>query len=196
MTTPTMPESPDNPFKGAGFERVAKQFFATQGISLSEDFCIDIGLAKKKAHCFDLGSKEKKILIECKRHIWTKGKNVPSAKMTVWNEAMYYFHLAPKEYRKYLFVLHDLRGGNGESLMAYYRRTYYYFIPDDVEFIEWDEKRGKIVAYAKGLGASLSQMPVPAMIGTEKTQSLSRRIAFASGCHFLKASTSRQKEIK
>ena len=28
---------------------------------------------------------------------------MPSAKMTVWNEAMYYFHIAPKQYRKIMF---------------------------------------------------------------------------------------------
>jgi hypothetical protein len=65
--------------------------------------------------------------------------------MTVWNEAMYYFHLAPPEYRKILFVLHDRREAEGESLLAYYKRTYSHMIPDGVEFMEWDETTGDIV---------------------------------------------------
>lgn len=37
---------------------------------------------------------------------------------------MYYFHVAPEDYRKIMFVLKDLRHGNGESLAHYYLRTY------------------------------------------------------------------------
>ena len=58
---------------------------------------------------------------------------------------MYYFHLAPPEYRKILFVLHDRREDEGESLLAYYKRTYFHIIPDGVEFMEWDETTGAIV---------------------------------------------------
>jgi hypothetical protein len=65
--------------------------------------------------------------------------------MTVWNEAMYYFHLAPSDYRKMLFVLHDKKATAGESLLAYYKRMYSHLIPDGVEFMEWDEETGKIV---------------------------------------------------
>lgn len=48
-----------------------------------------------------------KIVIECKSHTWTSGDNVPSAKLTVWNEAMYYFSLTPSEFRKVLVVKRD-----------------------------------------------------------------------------------------
>jgi hypothetical protein len=37
--------------------------------------------------------------------------------MAVWNEAIYYFHLAPQDFRKILFVLHDRREQQGESLL-------------------------------------------------------------------------------
>ena len=121
------------------------EFFATQGIVLSRNFSLEIGLSKKKPHCFDLGASKEKVLVECKSHRWTIGSRVPSAKMTVWNEAMYYFYLAPADYRKILFVLHDKRGGTGESLLAYYKRTHSHLIPDRVEFMEWDEVTGDIV---------------------------------------------------
>ena len=65
--------------------------------------------------------------------------------MTIWNEAMYYFHLAPKNFRKILFVLHDKRSRDGEGLLSYYKRTYYHMIPKGVEFFEWDEVTGDIV---------------------------------------------------
>jgi hypothetical protein len=137
--------SVSNAHVGADFERVALEYFANQGITLVRDFGLDIGLSKKKKHSFDLGTSDPKIIVECKSHRWTAGANVPSAKMTVWNEAMYYFHLAPPDYRKILFVLHDKRAENGESLLTYYRRTYDHLIPDGVDFLEWDETSGTIV---------------------------------------------------
>jgi hypothetical protein len=137
--------SVSNAHVGADFERVALEFFATQGIQLIRNFPIELGLTRKKTHSFDLGSSNPKILIECKSHRWTAGARVPSAKMTVWNEAMYYFHLAPSEYRKILFVLHDRREAGGESLLAYYQRMYSHLIPDGLEFIEWDEATGSVV---------------------------------------------------
>ena len=93
----------------------------------------------------DLGSSSPQILVECKSHRWTEGGRVPSAKMTVWNEAMFYFHLAPQGFRKILFVLYDRRKGTGESLVSYYRRTYSHLIPDGVEFLEFDEASGDIL---------------------------------------------------
>ena len=133
-----------NAHVGADFERVALEYFAKKAITLSRDFVLEIGVSKKKPHCFDLGTAKEKVLVECKSHRWTAGAKVPSAKMTVWNEAMYYFHIAPSDYRKILFVLHHRREEAGESLLAYYKRTHFHLIPDGVEFLEWDEESGDI----------------------------------------------------
>jgi hypothetical protein len=137
--------SVSNSHVGADFERVAQEFFAKQGIQLIGGFSVPVGLALKKQHRFDLGALEPKIIVECKSHTWTGAGNVPSAKMTVWNEAMYYFHLAPEDYRKVLFVLHNKRATNGESLLAYYKRTYAHLIPDKVEFLEWNNETGDVI---------------------------------------------------
>lgn len=61
---------------------------------------------------------------------------MPSAKMTVWNEAMYYFHVAPKDYRKIMFVLKHNR--REVSLASYYLKTHGHLIPDGVEVWEYD----------------------------------------------------------
>jgi hypothetical protein len=144
MDKPNQRGSVSNARVGADFERVAMEFFGKKGIILCRNFSLDVGLSKKK-DCFDLGVSDPKTIIECKSHTWTAGANVPSAKMTVWNEAMYYFHLAPRDYRKVLFVLHDKRANEGESLLSYYRRTYSHMIPDGVEFLEWDNASGDII---------------------------------------------------
>lgn len=65
--------------------------------------------------------------------------------MTTWNEAMLYFHLAPKNFKNNFFTLHDKRQITGEALVAYNKRTYSHLIPEDVEFLEYDESTGEIV---------------------------------------------------
>lgn len=134
-----------NAHVGADFEQVAQEYFRQEGITLTRGFPVEVGLTAKKLRMFDLGSADEKILVECNSHRWTAGGRVPSAKLTVWNEAMYYFHLAPAGYRKILFVLHDRREQEGESLLAYYQRTYAHLIPAGVEFLEWDGLTGDTV---------------------------------------------------
>jgi len=76
--------------------------------------------------------------VECKSHTWTSGGNVPSAKMKNWAEAMFYFHMAPSDYRKIFVVERSVRPGRSESLLAYFLRTQAHMIPHDVEFRELD----------------------------------------------------------
>ena len=132
--------STSNAQVGSDFELLAQTHFANSGYALQRDFAVPIGVGtEKKLHSFDLGCADRKILVECKSHRWTAGHNIPSAKLTVWNEAMYYFHTAPPEYRKILFVLKDLRRGTGESLASYYTRTSSHLIPAGVEIWEYEE---------------------------------------------------------
>lgn len=123
---------------GRSFESAARAFFAAkEGVDLVPNFAVPVGVSsRKKVHRFDLGSADPPILVECKSHTWTQGGNMPSAKMTVWNEAMYYFHIAPPEYRKIMFVLKHAR--NGQSLAAYYLHTHKHMIPDTIELWEYD----------------------------------------------------------
>ena len=135
-----------NAHVGRAFELIAQQFFALQGIDLQPGHTIDIGIGpEKKPHAFDLGCESQKVLVECKSHRWTAGDNIPSAKLTVWTEAMYFFHAAPPGYRRILFVLKDLRRRNGESLASYYLRCNRHLVPAGVEFWEYDEATGAAV---------------------------------------------------
>ncbi len=128
-----------NAHVGRDFEAKAREFFARQGLKLMPCFEIEIGINGRKPHKFDLGDAQQKVLVECKAHTWTESGNVPSAKMTAWNQAMFFFCAAPSGYRKILFVLRDVRGG--ESLGEYYVRITPHLIPADVEIWEFDEKR-------------------------------------------------------
>jgi len=131
--------SSSNTQVGNDFESLASRYFSQQGIHLNKNYKIRIGIGDtKKEHAFDLGSSDPKMIVECKSHKWTSGKNTPSAKMTVWNEAMYYFAIAPEEYRKVLFVLRDYNKAKRETLAEYYIRTYEHLIPKGVEIWEYD----------------------------------------------------------
>lgn len=133
--------SKSNIHAGRQFELKAHRFLTSQGLNLKFNVMIPVGLAGiEKEHAFDLGCTDSKVLVECKSHKWTKpGYNAPSTKLTVWNEAMYYFHLAPDHYRKIMFVLRDYNMKRNETLAAYYLRAYANIIPPDVEFWEYDE---------------------------------------------------------
>ena len=134
--------SKSNAQVGKDFEDVAFEIFSQQGLKIRKECKLLIGIGDvKKEHSFDLGSESNKILVECKSHRWTSGNNVPSAKMTVWNEAMYYFALAPKGYRKVFFVLRDYSQKRQETLAEYYIRTNTHLIPDDVEIWEYNENK-------------------------------------------------------
>ena len=135
--------SKSNAHVGRDFEDIALKILSENGITAEKDYGVKVGVGgRSKVHKFDLGADEPAILVECKSHRWTSGNNVPSAKITVWNEAMYYFHSAPGRFRKIFFVLKDERKSNGETLASYYIRTYGHLIPLGVEIWEFDENTG------------------------------------------------------
>ena len=130
-----------NTHVGKEFEKAAKKFFSTQGLFLQADISVDIGINNTRSHNFDLGNIAEKILVECKSHTWTEGGNVPSAKMTNWDQAMFYFYAAPKGFRKIFFALKDYSVKRQETLAEYYIRTKSHLIPIDVEIWEFDENQ-------------------------------------------------------
>jgi hypothetical protein len=118
------------------FEGIALSYFKKEeNLLLEKYYTLSIGVHIKKQHRFDLGND--RTLVECKYHTWTKTNGIPHAKLSVWNEAMYYFHLAPKKYRKIFFVLQDFSKKRNETLLQYYIKTFYCFIPNDVLFYEY-----------------------------------------------------------
>ncbi|MCY4559248.1 MAG: hypothetical protein OXF79_23280 [Chloroflexi bacterium] len=138
--------SVSNAHVGRDFENAAQEYFGQQGIGLRQGHGVQIGFSSKREHKFDLGADKPPTLVECKAHTWTSGGNVPSAKITVWNEAMLYFSLAPRDSHKILFVLRDWSAKRGESLAEYYVRTHGHLIPDDVEILEYDERNKSAVS--------------------------------------------------
>lgn len=124
---------------GCDFEETAQRVLQGEGLAVELCHKVPLGVAEqKKLHDFDLGSEDPKVLVECKSHTWTAGDKVPSAKMINWSEAMYYFAIAPSEYRMIFFVQRSIRSSTGETLTSYYRRTKFHLVPPEVEFWEYD----------------------------------------------------------
>lgn len=142
--------SVSNAHVGRDFEALARKTLAQHEIIVEPEFAVPVGISSlKKPHKFDLGSNSPKVIVECKSHKWTKGNNVPSAKMTVWNEAMYYFSISSSEYRKIFFILKDKRLSTKETLAQYYLRTYSHLIPSDVEFWEYDQNEQAVLIHKR-----------------------------------------------
>lgn len=130
-----------NAHAGREFEADAQEYFhRVEGLQLRPSLSLDLGVvgAKPKAHRFDLGSHDPAVLVECKSHNWTVTGNMPSAKVTVWNEAMYYFYLAPENFRKILFVLESHHPDKPKTLAQYYTQINAHLIPIDVSIFEYN----------------------------------------------------------
>ena len=118
------------------------------GLRLESDHKVPCGAGTvRKSHAFDLGSGSLRVIVECKSHTWTSGRNVPSAKMKNWAEAMFYFYMAPRDYWKIFFVERSMRPGRSESLLSYFLRTQAHLIPPDVEFWELDSDGDVLVVH-------------------------------------------------
>lgn len=127
----------DNPRTGSDFEASVQAFFALRGLMLHRDFLQPVGMGdEKRMRSFDLGSLSPPLLLECKCHTWTIGAHSPSAKLSVWNEAMLYFAAAPSQFQKILLVKRNLRGNL--SLADHYVARFGHLIPKGVSIIEYD----------------------------------------------------------
>lgn len=126
----------NNPRAGALFEqKVQKYFLSKNKIHLENQVPFLLGIRKiKRLHKFDLASKKERIIVECKSYTWTVGGNSPSAKFGFLNEVMFYFSLAPKDYRKVLVMRKHKR--NGVSLANHYLKNHEHLIPGRVEIWE------------------------------------------------------------
>jgi hypothetical protein len=129
---------------GNEFELKVLGLFKKMDIILNQGIAIPIGLNRKKDHKFDLGSINQKIIVECKSHKWTETGKTPSAKISNWDQTMFYFLLAPENYRKIFVVLKSEHSKRNETLAEYYMRLKAHLIPDDVEIWELDDTNGEL----------------------------------------------------
>lgn len=134
----------DNPIAGAKFEKMCHEYMTKHGVELVHSCSLKIRANKKYGyHKFDFVSKKANIIVECKSHAWTESGNTPSAKMAVWNEAMYYFSLLPKSHLKILFVKKSINKNNKKSLAEQYVISNEHLIPYNTVIWEFDVLKKK-----------------------------------------------------
>lgn len=130
-----------NPGKGKAFQLSVQQALALYfGKPFDLEIAYPIGKPAKD-HKFDLVSRDGGIIVETKNYTWTIGNNVPSAKMSVLNEAIFYLQHAPKNTHKLLVINLNKHAGRNETLASYYVRTYRHLL-DDVSVMEFDQNTG------------------------------------------------------
>ena len=113
----------ENHRNGAAFQKEVKQYFIKKyGPGFEMETKIPIGNPAKD-HKFDIVNIDRKIVIECKRYMWTVTGNVPSAKMGFTNEAAFYLSFLPDSFTKYIVMLRSMHDKRNESLAEYYFRT-------------------------------------------------------------------------
>lgn len=128
---------------GIEFEKITKVILEKYlKESLSNPFQVEIGYNIKKNHKFDLGNSN--YVIECKNYEWTKNNNNPSGKISTLRETLFYFTLAPKNYKKIL-VLKRSKLKNNETILDYFTRLNRYLIPDDLILLEINIETNEII---------------------------------------------------
>jgi len=137
-----------NAHVGRAFELRVQSVLTQHGLELELNHKVPCGIGNVlKAHAFDLGSDDPRVIVECKSQTWTASGNIPSAKMKNWAEAMFYFHMAPADYRKIFFVERSVRPGREESLLHYFCRTHAHMISPGIEFWELASGNDKLTVY-------------------------------------------------
>ncbi len=134
--------SSDNATVGREFENIALSFFATEGILLERNFGVQIGAGSKhKLRRFDLGSSSPAVLVNVSPTSGLQELTLPVPKLTVWNEAMFYFPSGSSYFRKILFVLKDHHSKRLVSRLENIIYNYHGHLgPDGVEIWEWNEE--------------------------------------------------------
>ena len=110
--------------------------------TLKPEVKISIGDPQIK-HAFDLANEDKSIVIECKNYTWTKAGNVPSAKVSILNEAVLYFSFLDANVRKIVCLKKSVHPKRQETLAENYVRTYGHLLRD-ITVYEIDENTQEI----------------------------------------------------
>lgn len=93
------------------------------GVNFNEEYPMPVGKPAKD-YRFSCVSLDKKIVIVCKCYTWTKGNNVPNAKISTLNEIVGYMNSLPVATRKIIAMKKDIRERTSETLAGYYYRIH------------------------------------------------------------------------
>lgn len=134
----------ENPARGAAFQRFARDALSKH-FQVRFDLDVPVPIGKPaKAHKFDLLSVDRLFAGEVKSYSWTESDNVPSAKMAVTNEAVFYLHHLPATMNRFVVMRRDVSSKRSETLAEYYLRSYGHLL-GGIGLIELDADDGSIL---------------------------------------------------
>jgi len=135
--------SASNVARGSAFQDLSARVLGARfGCRFRLEVPIAIG-DPAKDHRFDLVSDDGCRVGECKSFTWTGTRNMPSAKITTVNEAVFYLSFLPEEVYRFVAMRRALRFGRGESLADHYWRTNRHLLRG-VKVLEIDEETGSV----------------------------------------------------
>ena len=131
-----------NKKKGTEFENKVKQWFEAHfKSSFFQNKKLQVGKAPGKEHRFDLVNETKRIAIECKCYTWTKTGNIPSAKLSTLNEAVFFLSfLRDYDYKTIIVMNKEPNPEKNETLAEYYFRIYRYLLGETI-IAEFDQEK-------------------------------------------------------
>ena len=133
-----MTEETKNKSTGIEFENDVKKWFEDHFKTPFRKVKIKIGNPQEKQHEFDLVNETKRIAIECKCYTWTKTGNIPSAKISILNEAAFFLSFL-RDYKTIIVIKKRFNSEKKETLAEYYFRTYRCLL-GDTRIAEYDEE--------------------------------------------------------
>lgn len=132
-----------NVARGSAFQDLSASVL---GAHFGCQFLLEVPIAigePAKNHRFDLVSNDGRRVGECKSFTWTGTGNMPGAKITTVNEAVFYLSFLPEDVYRFVVMRRDLRFGHGESLASYYWRTNRHLLRG-VSILELHEETGSV----------------------------------------------------
>jgi hypothetical protein len=129
--------------KGRDFQKNAASLLGKYfKVQFSLEHPIHIG-SPPKEHMFDLVSEDGKYIGESKNYSWTKHGNIPSAKMSVLNEAVFYLHYVPKIKKRFVVMRKCMNVKHFKSLAEYFYHTNKHLL-NGILIIEIDRETEKV----------------------------------------------------
>ena len=120
----------ENPRIGREFQEKVKEWFEiNEQLRFELEHPILIGVPAKP-HKFDIVDESENIVIECKAYTYTSTGNIPSAKLTTLNEAVFYFSFLPSQTQKILVMAYATHPKRKETLAEYYIRINEHLLGD------------------------------------------------------------------
>lgn len=125
------PSNSYNSLNGRQFQNSVQAIFNNLfNTSFEQEVAIPIGTPPKD-HKFDLANSDRSAVVECKNYRWTKSGNVPSAKLTGLDEAVFYFNFLPKEHTKKILCIKEcIHQEKQETLAHYFVRMHGHLLGD------------------------------------------------------------------